>query len=191
MRNAVLKFADSDQVVLANSTGSTITAGSVVRVGESNLFGIALADIANNASGVVVIGGTFRFNKPTGGGTNYAVGRALGWDAANNRVTTSLEDGAICRVLEQPGTSDTTVVGIINPTPRTRRGRVLGTDSRVASNVFTLPLGFTPAHVDGYVRAADGTVKSGGTVNLSGQTLTIGATAIAGTDVVGFDAAEF
>lgn len=61
-----------------NTSGSTILAGKVVRIG--NVLGVTLVDIANNATGSVMIDGVHVLPKVSG--AVIAQGESLSWDAS-------------------------------------------------------------------------------------------------------------
>lgn len=69
---------DGDVLDYTNTSGSTITSGTPVVMG--NIIGVALADIANNATGAVAIDGVFTLPKVTG--SAWTVGSKLLWDAS-------------------------------------------------------------------------------------------------------------
>ncbi len=175
-------------VTATNSSGGTHTAGVAYRL-ASGEFGVPVADIANSASGLYQIRGLVTFAKT--GTFAVSVGQALGWDSTNTRAQALLTDGAVIRATQAQLSTDLTVTGYLNPVARTSCGRVLGTDSRVATNAFTNNLNFTPAWFDGYVTDNTGALKAGLLRTISGTTITISATAIAGTDTVAWCAREF
>ena len=61
-----------------NTSGSTIAAGTPVVM--DNIIGVALADIANNATGAMAVEGVFTLPKVTG--SAWAIGAKLLWDAS-------------------------------------------------------------------------------------------------------------
>lgn len=74
------KFVQPGEVKeYTNTSGSTITAGSVVKM--SHTLGVALVDIANNASGSVKVTGVFK-DLPKVSAAVFAVGEKLLWDAS-------------------------------------------------------------------------------------------------------------
>ena len=116
---------DGNTLTYTNDTGSAIAAGAVVKLGatEDATLGIALADIANGASGAVQICGVFTVAKVSA--AVFKQGESLIWDASasafdDNQATPAsgdvsgsviaAADGAnletTCKVLflGQPGT---------------------------------------------------------------------------------------
>ena len=70
-----------NRITYTNSSGSTISAGAVVAVG--NIIGIACADIANGASGALAIEGVFVVPKASGAsGHAIAQGEKVLWDTS-------------------------------------------------------------------------------------------------------------
>lgn len=69
---------DGDILDYTNTSGSTIASGTPVVMG--NIIGVALADIANNATGSVAIEGVFNLPKVTG--SAWTIGSKLLWDAS-------------------------------------------------------------------------------------------------------------
>lgn len=69
---------DGNVIPYTNGTGSTITRGSVVRVGQ--ILGIALDNIANGAVGQVQIKGVFTVPKVSA--AVIAAGESLVWDVS-------------------------------------------------------------------------------------------------------------
>lgn len=109
---------DGKVIVYANSSGSTITSGSVVKM--NNIVGIALADIADGSSGAVQIEGVVTgVAKVTGNA--WTVGSKLVWDVSVSKFDTtaaSLATGDVtgCAVVfEAAASGDTT--GVIKLTP--------------------------------------------------------------------------
>jgi predicted RecA/RadA family phage recombinase len=71
------KFVQEGKVIdYANSSGSTITAGTALAVGH--MVGVALADIANGSSGPVAIEGCFTVPKVSA--AVWVQGEKLIWD---------------------------------------------------------------------------------------------------------------
>lgn len=68
-----------------------VTAGDVVVQGE--LVGIAPRSIAANTLGALQIEGVFEFPKPTGVGTDAAVGTLMYWDAADGNAQETADTG--------------------------------------------------------------------------------------------------
>lgn len=65
-------------VDFVNGTGSTVTSGSVVKIGT--VLGVALADIADGATGAVQVEGVFVVPKVSG--AVIAQGETLTWDVS-------------------------------------------------------------------------------------------------------------
>lgn len=100
----------------ANSSGSTIAAGSAVVVG--NQIGVAKADIADGESGPLAMDGVFELPKVTA--AVIAQGEDVAWDVStgkfdDNQITPAAGDitGA-CTAWEAAGNGATTVKVKIN-----------------------------------------------------------------------------
>ena len=98
--------------VLQYTAGSAITAGQVVKVG--NILGVALAAIANGATGPVQIEGVF--NVPKVSGAVIAQGQSLTWDVSaaafdDNAATPATGDvtGAAAVAFEAAGNGVTSI----------------------------------------------------------------------------------
>lgn len=89
-----------DGVVLAtaNSTGSTITSGTGVAVGAQ--LRVAVADIANGASGPAATEGVWTLPKKAG--DTFTDGLQLYWDGTNGWLT-STASGASCNAGKAAG----------------------------------------------------------------------------------------
>ena len=74
---------EGDVFDYANASGSTIISGTPVLIGAR--LGVALADIANGATGSVQVEGVFTIAKL--GTDNVAAGALLYWDNTNKRLT--------------------------------------------------------------------------------------------------------
>ena len=74
---------EGDVIDYANASGSTIISGTPVLIGAR--LGVALADIANGATGSVQVEGVFTIAKL--GTDNVAAGALLYWDNTNKRLT--------------------------------------------------------------------------------------------------------
>jgi len=88
-------FVQDGDVIQYINAGTAITANSVVRIG--NILGIALVDIANGATGSVMIEGVFTVPKVSG--AVIAQGESLTWDAS----AAAFDDN-----LASPATGDVT-----------------------------------------------------------------------------------
>lgn len=69
---------DGDVIDWTNGTGSAVSSGDVVKVGQ--ILGVALTDIASAATGSVAIRGVFTVPKVTG--AVIAQGESLVWDVS-------------------------------------------------------------------------------------------------------------
>jgi len=88
---------------------SAVTAGDVIVQGE--LVGVAKQDIAANTLGALAIEGVFDFPKPTGAGTDAAVGTLMYWDAADGNAQETADTGTnklIGKLVKACSTTDTT-----------------------------------------------------------------------------------
>lgn len=72
--------------VIDYTAGADITSGSIVVMGQ--ILGIALADIANGATGAVQIDGVFEVPKVTG--AVFSQGESLTWDASAGKFDDNL-----------------------------------------------------------------------------------------------------
>lgn len=112
------KYQQRGETVNYVNAGAAITAGSVVKMG--NTIGVALVDIATGGTGAVAVEGVFSGMAKTTG-TAWAVGGKLIWDvsaskfdtAAATPATGDVTGGAI--VWEAAASGDTT--GVIKLTP--------------------------------------------------------------------------
>ena len=100
----------ADVLTWLNNTGSAVASGAVVRVG-AGLFGIAVTDIANGATGALQLTGQVILLKATG--VVFAAGDPLFWSGTNcNKIGTNPRIGTAvaaeiagattCTVLLQP-----------------------------------------------------------------------------------------
>jgi len=85
--------------VVQYTAGADITSGQVVKMG--NILGVALADIANGATGSVAIEGVFRVPKVSG--AVIALGESLTWDVSAASGAGEFDDNAAT-----PATGDVT-----------------------------------------------------------------------------------
>lgn len=88
--------------------GSNVTAGDVIVQGE--LVGVAKQDIAAGQLGALAIEGVFEFPKPTGAGTDAAVGTMMYWDAADGNAQETADTGTnklIGKLVKACTTTDT------------------------------------------------------------------------------------
>jgi len=105
-----------------NSSGSTITSGTVLVVG--NILGVALADIADGATGSVGISGVYTCPKVSG--AVIAQGESLTWDADagafdDSAATPASGDvtGPPAVAFEAAGNGDTSLAVKLTGTPGT------------------------------------------------------------------------
>lgn len=105
-----------------NATGSTITAGSVVKINK--ILGVAIADIANGATGPVQIEGVFECPKLST--AVIAAGESLTWDVSAGNFDDSAAipatgdvTGAAAVAVEAAGNGTTTVKVKFTGTPGT------------------------------------------------------------------------
>jgi predicted RecA/RadA family phage recombinase len=117
-RNIVHEGCESDVMPFTNNTGADIAAGAVVKMSHS--IGIALVDIAQNATGSVAVEGVI-LNAPKTTGQTWAQGEKLQWDVsaskfANSAATPATGDitGAVIAWLAAASGDDT---GVIKLTP--------------------------------------------------------------------------
>lgn len=85
--------------VIDHVAAANITSGQVVKIG--NILGVALADIANGATGSVAIRGVFEV--PKASGAVIAQGESLTWDVSANAGAGAFDDNAAT-----PATGDVT-----------------------------------------------------------------------------------
>jgi predicted RecA/RadA family phage recombinase len=83
--------------VIMHTAGATITSGQVVKMG--NILGVALANIANGATGPVAVEGVFTVPKVSG--AVIAQGESLVWDVSANANAGAFDDN-----LATPATGD-------------------------------------------------------------------------------------
>jgi predicted RecA/RadA family phage recombinase len=95
-----------------NSTGSTITAGSVIAIGK--ICGIAINDIPNLTSGAVSLKGCYRLTKKTGTDV-IAQGTVLVYDAGVEAATaaSTLDAVIVGRAAAASSSASTTVDAIL------------------------------------------------------------------------------
>jgi predicted RecA/RadA family phage recombinase len=85
-----------------------VAAGDVVVQGD--LVGVAKLDIKANRLGALAVEGAFDFAKATGGGTAFAVGALVYWNAAANQATTvAAGNKLIGKSVRAAADGDTTV----------------------------------------------------------------------------------
>jgi predicted RecA/RadA family phage recombinase len=96
-----------------NATGSTITAGTVLRIGQ--LMAVALVDIAASATGTVAIEGVWEVPKVSG--AVIARGESVIWDASaaafdDNAATPATGDVSGCCVAMEAAGNGVTVIDV-------------------------------------------------------------------------------
>ena len=99
---------EGDVIDYANASGSTITSGTPVLIGAR--LGVALADIANGATGSVQVEGVFTVTKL--GTDTVAAGALLYWDNTNKRLTTTASGNTLAGFAVAVAGSGVTTVNI-------------------------------------------------------------------------------
>ena len=99
---------EGDVIDYANASGSTITSGTPVLIGAR--LGVALADIANGATGSVQVEGVFTV--PKLGTDVVAAGALLYWDNTNKRLTTTASGNTLSGFAVAAAGSGVTAVNI-------------------------------------------------------------------------------
>lgn len=104
--------SEGNTIQWTNGTGSAVTAGSVVKLG--NTLGVALVDIASTASGAVALEGVFTVPKVSA--AVIAQGESLTWDVSvgkfdDNAATPASGDvtGAAALAWESAAATTTTL----------------------------------------------------------------------------------
>lgn len=109
-------YVSDGGVILYSNSGSAISSGDVVVVGEQ--IGVALVDIANGATGSVQIDGVFSLPKVSG--AVIAQGESVIWDASagafdDNAATPATGDvSGCCVAVEAAGDGVTTIAVKLN-----------------------------------------------------------------------------
>lgn len=96
-----------------NGTGSAVTSGSVVIIG--NIIGVALVDIPDTESGAVAVEGVFTLPKVSG--AVIAQGESVNWDASassfdDNQATPATGDVTGCCVAWEAAGNGVTEIAI-------------------------------------------------------------------------------
>ena len=99
---------EGDVIDYVNASGSTITSGTAVLIGAR--LGVALADIANGATGSVQVEGVFTV--PKLGTDVVAAGALLYWDNTNKRLTTTASGNTLSGFAVGAAGSGVTAVNI-------------------------------------------------------------------------------
>lgn len=103
-------YIQEGDVISWTNGGSAVTSGSAVTIG--GLVGVALGDIANGATGQVMLEGVFELTKVTGSGKSFAVGAPVYHDATAGKMDVTDNSAAnklAGYAIEAAGTSATTV----------------------------------------------------------------------------------
>ena len=109
-------YVSDGGVILYSNSGSAISSGDVVVVGEQ--IGVALVDIANGATGSVQIDGVFSLPKVSG--AVIAQGESVIWDASagafdDNAATPATGDvSGCCVAVEAAGDGVNTIAVKLN-----------------------------------------------------------------------------
>lgn len=176
-------------VTASNASGVALVAGDLAVV--QGVWMSALESIGIGAAGRFQSRGLATVPKPTGAGTDYAVGRALGWDPANKIVTVNLSTGGAVRVVIVPATADTVVVVDLNPRPRTASIERTVSSAEDSANGGSWSPGFVPAAYMLQVLSSLGAVNAGLTTLRTAGVIDFTATAVLNTDVLRGSATEF
>lgn len=111
MARMAVPYKNGAVIDWVNGSGSAVAAGDVVPVG--NLIGIAVADIANGASGVLEVTGAWIL--PAVNNAAFAAGDLLYWDATAKKATKTEAGNAVLGVcLAAKADTGTTCVCLIN-----------------------------------------------------------------------------
>lgn len=102
------RFVQQGEVMDYVNGGSAVASGAVLVIGVR--VGVALADIAANATGSVAMEGVFTVAKVSG--TAFAQGVALYWDATNSRTTTTASGNTLAGYAFTSAASGATEVNL-------------------------------------------------------------------------------
>ncbi len=108
MKNRIHDAMGATRFAFTNGTGDTIAGGSVFDGGALG-FGIVVDDVADGGTGVAERGGVYKLPKATGGGTGFAMGDAVGWDASAGTVVAATNGRSIGAVWKAAADGDDTV----------------------------------------------------------------------------------
>lgn len=100
---------EGDRLDYTPTTG--VAAGEAVVIGS--IVGVASSPIAANELGSVNVEGVFSIPKPTGAGTDYAMGSKV--SLYNGQAVTGATGTAMGYVAKKPATTDTTVNVLLVP----------------------------------------------------------------------------
>jgi predicted RecA/RadA family phage recombinase len=92
-----------EKITYTNGTGSAITSGSPVVIGS--LVGVAMGDIADGATGEVLLEGVVELTKTTP--LAIAQGDEVFWSTSTNKVTKTATDKPLGTAHAAAGSSDT------------------------------------------------------------------------------------
>jgi predicted RecA/RadA family phage recombinase len=108
----VYSAEDAIELQWTNSTGATVTAGTMVDLGTC--FARAVADIASLAVGTVEAGGVFKIAKNTG--ISFVAGEQVAFDMTNNRCDkVGTANAKVAGIAYQSAASaDTTMLVAVN-----------------------------------------------------------------------------
>jgi len=132
MKNLRKAFPQSTRVKFTNSTGSTITSGSVVDLGWT--YGVTVNDVLDGNEGLVETRGKFQLPKVAA--TAFTAGQAVGWDGSE--VVVAGGGRPIGVVVEDAASSDATIMVALNESAEFFAGKVVGD----ASGGLEVDLGF-------------------------------------------------
>lgn len=117
-RNIMHEGSESDVMPFTNTTGADIAAGAVVKL--KHAIGIALTDIAQNATGSVAVEGVI-LNVPKVTGTAWAQGEKLLWDASASKFdgsgATPATGDLMGGVIAWLAAASADAVGVVKLTP--------------------------------------------------------------------------
>ena len=106
------KVSSGDVLSWKNTTGSAVTSGSLVKIGD--VYGVALTDIADTATGAVAIQGVWRFT--VAAGTVTAQGVKLYFNSASSVKTNVVANTAVGCSVSIPAATATSVDVLLNAT---------------------------------------------------------------------------
>lgn len=102
------KIQDGKTIEYTNDTGATITSGSVVLINKR--IGVATADIADGAVGILEVEGVFLLPKTSS--DTVTQGALLYWDNTNKTLTTTETDNTLAGYAFADAGNGTTTVKI-------------------------------------------------------------------------------
>jgi len=98
----------NEGTTLKYTASANITSGTAVLVGTK--IGVAVADIANGATGILMMDGVFEL--PKASSDTVAQGAALYWDNSNKQLTTSSSGNTYAGYAVEAAANGTTKVKI-------------------------------------------------------------------------------